>query len=424
MDFELSAEQRLFRDTIRAFADDEIRPVAVQLEASGEYPERIVAMMAQMGLFGLTVPADFGGMAADLVSYALAFEEISRAWMGVAGIVGSHSLSCWMIDRYGTVRQRRELLPDLAAGTRRTGIALTEPAAGTDLQGIETVARADGGDYVITGRKMWITNARHADPLPVLVKTDPRARPAHRGMSVFLVPAQAAGADGFRVVRDLPKLGYHGPETCEVVLDEVRVPATALLGGTEGHGLQQVLAALEIGRINIAARAVGVAQAAYDEALRYAGQREAFGQPIAQFQAIQLKLADMATRIQAARLLTYWAAARAEAAGRSAGGAAGGAASGAAGGPAGGAGHGPGGRAGGGGRADMESGMAKVFASEVAVECALSAMQIHGAYGYSREFVVERLYRDAPLMAIGEGTNDALRMVIARALISGRGKLP
>ena len=401
MDFELSAEQRLFRDTVRAFADDEIRPVAQAMEASGEYPEQIVGKMRQMGLFGLTVPEEFGGMAADLVSYALAFEEISRAWMGVAGILGSHSLSCWMIARYGTPQQQWEHLPELASGERRTGIALTEPAAGTDLQGIQTVARRSGDDYVITGRKMWITNARHADPLPVLAKTDPTATPAHRGMSVFLVPA---AANGFEVVRDLDKLGYHGPETCEIVLDEVRVPASALLGGEEGRGLQQVLSALEIGRINIAARAVGVAQAAYDEALRYAGQREAFGHPIGEFQAIQLKIADMATKIQAARLLTYWAADRTSAGGTSAGGTSAG-------------------RAAAADRSDMESGMAKVFASEVAVECALTAMQVHGAYGYSPEFVVERLYRDAPLMAIGEGTNDILRTVIARALASGRGKV-
>jgi alkylation response protein AidB-like acyl-CoA dehydrogenase len=385
VDFELSAEQRLFRDTVRAFAESEIRPVAVEMEASGEYPEHIVGKMRQMGLFGLTVPEEFGGMAADLLSYALAFEEISRCWMGVAGILGSHSLSCWMIATYGTADQKRAHLPELASGARRTGIALTEPAAGTDLQGIETVARLAGDEYVVTGRKMWITNARHADPLPVLVKTDPGARPRHRGMSVLLVPA---ASPGFQVVRDLPKLGYNGPETCEVVLDDVRVPTAALLGGEEGRGLQQVLSALEIGRINIAARAVGVAQAAYDEALRYSGERRAFGQPIGEFQAVAMKLADMATKIQAARLLTYWAANLRD-----------------------------------NGRADMESGMAKVFASEVAVECALTAMQVHGAYGYSREFVVERLYRDAPLMAIGEGTNDILRLVIARALASGRGKV-
>jgi len=385
VDFELSAEQRLFRDTVRAFAEAEIRPVAAEMEASGEYPERIVGKMRQLGLFGLTIPEEFGGMAADLLSYALAFEEISRCWMGVAGILGSHSLSCWMIAAYGTADQKRAYLPELASGARRTGIALTEPAAGTDLQGIETVARLTGGQYVVTGRKTWITNARHADPLPVLVKTDPAARPRHRGMSVLLVPA---ATPGFQVTRDLPKLGYNGPETCEVVLDEARVPAAALLGGQEGRGLQQVLSALEIGRVNIAARAVGVAQAAYDEALRYSGQRQAFGQPIGDFQAVALKLADMATKIQAARLLTYWAANLRDK-----------------------------------GRADMESGMAKVFASEVAVECALTAMQVHGAYGYSREFVVERLYRDAPLMAIGEGTNDILRLVIARSLASGRGKI-
>jgi alkylation response protein AidB-like acyl-CoA dehydrogenase len=384
MDFDLSAEQRLLRDTLRAFVDDKIRPVAREWESSGRYPDEIAAGMAEMGLFGLTVPEEYGGMAADMVSLAIVFEEISRGWMGVAGIIGSHSLSCWMIARYGTEEQKTSYLPELAAGTRRTGIALTEPGAGSDLQGIETVARRDGDSYVINGRKTWITNARHADPLPVLVKTDPAARPAHAGMSVLLVEA---GTPGFEVVRDLPKLGYRGPETCELVLDDVRVPASALLGGAEGRGLQQVLAALETGRVNIAARAVGVAQEAYDQALRYAGQREAFGQKISGFQAVQLKLADMAIKLQGARLMTYWAAARADA----------------------------------GQRNDLESGMAKVYASEVAQECAFTAMQVHGGYGYSREFTVERLYRDAPLMVIGEGTNDILRTVIARALTSGRG---
>jgi len=384
VDFELSAEQRLFRDTLRAFVDKQIRPVAREWEAAGRYPDEIVAIMREMGLFGLAVPEEYGGMGADMVSLALAFEEISRGWMGVAGILGSHSLSCWMITRYGTDEQKRAHLPALASGERRTGIALTEPAAGSDLQGIGTTARRDGDTYILNGRKTWITNARHADPLPVLVKTDPAARPAHAGMSVLLVDA---GTPGFEVVRDLPKLGYHGPETCELVLDEVRVPAAALLGGTEGSGLQQVLAALETGRINVAARAVGVAQEAYDQALRYAGEREAFGQKISGFQAVQLKLADMAMKVQSARLLVYWAASRADA----------------------------------GQRSDMESGMAKVYASEVAMECAVTAMQVHGGYGYSREFTVERLYRDAPLMVIGEGTNDILRTVIARSLTSGRG---
>jgi alkylation response protein AidB-like acyl-CoA dehydrogenase len=386
VDFELSAEQRLLRDTIRAFTDEQIRPVAREWEAEGRYPEELVRTMRELGLFGLCVPEEYGGLAADMVSLAVVFEEISRGWMGVAGIIGSHSLSCWMIAKYGTGDQRARYLPELATGQRRTGIALTEPGAGSDLQGIETTARRDGDGYVINGRKTWITNARHADPLPVLVKTDPAAQPAHAGMSVFLVEA---GAPGFEVVRDLPKLGYRGPETCELVLDGVRVPSSALLGGVEGRGLQQVLAALETGRINVAARAVGVAQEAFDQALRYAGEREAFGQKISGFQAVQLKLADMAMKLQAARLLVYWAASKADA----------------------------------GQRADLESGMAKVYASEVALACSFDAMQVHGGYGYSREFTVERLYRDAPLMVIGEGTNDILRTVIARSLTSGRGSI-
>jgi alkylation response protein AidB-like acyl-CoA dehydrogenase len=384
VDFELTDEQRLLRQTMRAFVDERIRPVAQDMEASGAYPDEIVAGMAELGLFGLMIPEEYGGLAADMVSLAIVFEEISKGWMGIAGIIGSHSLSCWMISRFGTDDQKNHYLPELSSGTRRTGIALTEPGAGSDLQGIATSARRDGDYYVINGAKTWITNARHADPLPVLVKTNPAARPAHAGMSVLLVDA---GTPGFEVVRDLPKLGYRGPETCELRLENVRVPASALLGGTEGRGLQQVLGALETGRINVAARAVGVAQEAYDQALRYAGEREAFGQKISGFQAVQLKLADMAMTLQAARLMTYWAASQADA----------------------------------GKRTDLESGMAKVYASEVALQCAIDAMQVHGGYGYSREFTVERLYRDAPLMVIGEGTNDVLRTVIARALTSGRG---
>jgi alkylation response protein AidB-like acyl-CoA dehydrogenase len=385
MDFELTDEQKAFRETLRAFVDKEIVPVATEWEHSGRYPAEIVDKMKQMGLFGLSVPEEYGGMAADMVSFALVFEEIARGWMGVAGTIGSHSLACWMIARHGTEEQKRLHLPDLATGARRTAIALTEPGAGTDLQGIQTRAVRDGDHYVVTGTKTWITNARHADPLPVLVKTS-ITEPAHKGMSVLLVDPSSPG---FSVSRDLPKLGYKGTETCEVVLDEVRVPLSCLLGGVEGRGMQQVLGGLELGRVNIAARAVGVAQAAYDAALGYARERTAFGQAIADFQAIQLKLADMATEIQAARLLTYWAASQAD----------------------------------GGRRVDMEAGMAKYFASEVALKASLESMRIHGGYGYSQEYVVERLYRDAPLMAIGEGTNDVQRMVIARALVSGKGKV-
>ncbi|MFI6290317.1 acyl-CoA dehydrogenase family protein [Nonomuraea sp. NPDC050790] len=385
MDFELTDDQRAFRQTLRAFVEKEILPVATEWEHAGRYPTEIVAKMKEMGLFGLTVPEEYGGLGADMVTFALVFEEIARGWMGVAGTIGSHSLSAWMIARHGTEEQKRRYLPDLASGARRTGLALTEPGAGTDLQGIQTRAVRDGEHYVVNGAKTWITNARHADPLPVLVKTS-ITEPAHRGMSVLLVDA---GTPGFTVSRDLPKLGYKGTETCEVALQDVRVPVSALLGGEEGRGMQQVLSGLEIGRVNIAARAVGVAQAAYDAALSYSRQREAFGQPIAEFQAVQLKLADLGTEIQAARLLTYWAASQAD----------------------------------GGKRVDMEAGMAKYFASEVALKASLESMRIHGGYGYSQEYVVERLYRDAPLMAIGEGTNDVQRLVIAKALISGKGKV-
>ncbi|MBO3741268.1 acyl-CoA dehydrogenase family protein [Actinoplanes sp. NEAU-H7] len=382
MDFDLNDEQRMFRDVLRNFVDREIRPVAQEWEASGRYPTEIVETMRELGLFGLTVPEEYGGLGVDMVSFALTFEEIAKGWMGIAGILGSHSLSCWLIARHGTDDQKSRYLPDLASGKRRTGIALTEPDAGTDLQGIATVAVRDGDHYVINGRKTWITNARYADPLPVLCKTDPAATPAHKGMSVILVEA---GTPGFTVERDLPKLGYKGTESCEVLLEDVRVPAAQLLGGVEGRGMQQVLSGLETGRINVAARALGIAQAAYDEALAYAGQRKAFGKPIGDFQAVQLKIAEMAAQVQAARLLVYWAASRSD----------------------------------GGHRVDMEAGMAKAFASEAAVFCALNSMQVHGGYGYSKEFVVERLYRDAPLMMIGEGTNDIQRVVIARALLSG-----
>ncbi len=386
MDFVLSDEQRLFRQALREFADKEIMPVAPEWERTGRYPSEIAARLGELGLFGLNVPGEYGGLAADRVSYALAFEEIARAWLGAAGLIGPHSVACWLIARNGTRQQKERYLPRMATGELRSGIALTEPGAGTDLQGITTAAVRDGDHYVVNGAKTWITNARVAGVLPVLVRTGPPGRGQH-GMSVLLVETSAAG---FRVTRDLPKLGYKGPETCELVLDDVQVPAANLLGGEEGRGLQQVLNGLEIGRINIAARAVGVAQAAYEAALGYSRQREAFGRPIADFQAIQLKLADMATEIQAARLLTYWAAARSQATG---------------------------------GRVDLEAGMAKMYASEVALRCALESMRIHGGYGYSAEFVVERLYRDAPLMAIGEGTNDIQRLVIARSLVSGRGRL-
>ena len=386
MDFDLTEEQQMFRKVLQDFVDDHIRPVAKDWEHSGRYPTEIVDKMKEMGLFGITVPEQYGGLEVDLVSMALVFEEISRGWMGIAGILGSHSLSCRMIALHGTDEQKERYLPGLAAGTRRTGIALTEPGAGSDLQGIATRARREGDAYVVNGTKTWITNARHADPLPVLVKTDPAAEPRWKGMSVLLVDA---GTPGFAVSKDIGKLGYKGTESCEVVLDDVAVPAENLLGGVEGQGFKQVLSALEVGRINVAARSVGIAQAAYEAALAYAKEREAFGHPIAEFQAVQLKLADMATSVQAARLMTWWSAWKADT----------------------------------GQRSDVETGMAKLFSSEVAITASLEAMRIHGGYGYSTEFEVERLYRDAPLMAIGEGTSDILRTVIAKALIKGQAAL-
>ena len=380
MDFELNEEQQMFRDVLRQFVNTEIKPVAREMEQSGEYPSGIVAKMAEMGLFGITVGAEYGGLDLDTVSMSLVFEEISKGWMGIAGILGSHSLSCRMITLHGTEEQKQRWLPELATGQRRTAIALTEPGAGSDLQGISTRAWRDGDQYVIRGTKTWITNARFANPLPVLVKTDPDAEPRHRGMSVLMIEA---GTPGLEVLRDLGKLGYKGPESCEVVLDDVRVPADDLLGGQEGLGFKQVMSGLEVGRINIAARGVGVAQAAFDAALEYAQQREAFGQPIGEFQAIQLKLADMATEIEAARLLTRWAANRIDQ----------------------------------GLRADVEAGMAKLFGSEAAIKASLESMRIHGSYGYSTEMEIERLYRDAPLMAIGEGTNEIQRTIIAKGLL-------
>jgi alkylation response protein AidB-like acyl-CoA dehydrogenase len=380
VDFELSGEQAAFRDLIRDFARKSIAPVARELELAGRYPTEIVDEMKTMGLFGMLVPEEYGGIGIDAVSYSIVFEEIAKAWMGVSGVLGSHSLATWMLAKHGTDEQRRRWLPELATGKRRSGIALTEPGAGSDLQGISSVARRDGDYYVVNGSKTWITNARHADPLPVLVKTDPAAQPRHKGMTVLMIEQ---GTPGFTVGKDLGKLGYKGPESSEVFLNDCLVPVENVLGGKEGQGLQQALSALEFGRVNIAGRAVGVAQACLDKSLAYARDRHAFGRPIADFQAIQLKLADMATEVQAARLLTWWAASALDS----------------------------------GRRADLETGMAKLYASEICIKAALEAMRIHGGYGYSTELEIERFYRDAPLMAIGEGTNDILRTVIARQLV-------
>jgi butyryl-CoA dehydrogenase len=370
---------------VRDFVDREVMPVARELEAADEYPAALVDAMRELGLFGVTIPERWGGLGLDLETYALVNEELSRGWMSLSGILNGHFVTAWMIETFGTSDQQERWLSRMATGEIRAAFAMTEPQAGSDLQAIRTRAERDGGEYVITGEKMWITNAERAALLVLLVKTDLGADPPHRGTSTLILEKDGE-TPGLSLSR-LRKLGYKGLETCSVALDGVRVPAANLLGGEEGQGFRQFMAGIELGRVNIAARGVGVAQAALDASLRYARERETFGKPIADHQAIRLKLARMATQIEAARQLTLHAARRKQS----------------------------------GDRADLEAGMAKLFASEVALECAVEAMRIHGGYGYSPEFVVERLYRDAPLLVIGEGTNEIQQLVIARRLLERDG---
>ncbi len=374
-----SEQERLILAAVERFIERDVRPVARALEASDTYPSAIVEKLVELGIFGATVAPEHGGLGLPAVIYARIVERLSAAWMSVAGLFNSHLIMAQAVQRYGTDDQRRRFLPRFARGELRGGIALTEPDCGTDLQAIRTHARREGDHYVVNGAKTWITNSAEGHILAVLLKTDARAQPPHKGMSVLLIEK----GPGFKVVRRLDKLGYRGIDTAELVFEDCRVPAANLIGMEEGHGLQQVLNGLELGRINVAARGAGLARACLEESLRYAQLRKTFGKPIAQHQAIQLKLADMATRVEAARLLTE-AAARAYDAG---------------------------------GRSDLEAGMAKLYATEAALENSLEAMRIHGAYGYSREFNIERYYRDAPLLAIGEGTNELQRIIIARELV-------
>ena len=366
-------------DAVDRFLDREVRPHVARLEHDDIWPEVIVAGMAELGLFGATISPDHGGLGLSAVTYARIVERVARVWMSLAGIFNSHLIAASMVERFGTEAQKRAFLPEMASGAKRGGLALTEPDCGTDLQAIRMRAVRDGGGYVLNGTKTWISNGLHGQVFAVLVKTDPAADPVHRGMSAFLLEK----GPGFAAGRKFEKLGYKGIDSAELIFEDHRVGADRLIGGVEGKGLSQTLAALELGRINVAARGVGVAQAALDEALRYSQIRKTFGKPICEHQAIQIKLADMATRTEAARLLTNAAA---EAYDR-------------------------------GGRTSLETSMAKLFASEAAVENSLEAMRVHGGYGYSKEFPVERLYRDAPLLVIGEGTSEVQRLVIARQLI-------
>ncbi len=368
-------------ETVRRFVDREVIPTATQLEHADEYPTALVARMKELGLFGATIPEEYGGLGLDFTTYAMIIEEICRGWMSLSGILNTHLLLAYILRTFGTDEQRQRFLPAMTRGEKRGALALTEPHAGSDAQQIKTVAVRRGDTYYVTGSKMFVTNGRHGTMFALVAKTDPRADPPHRGISLFVAEK---GPQGCTVSRDIDKLGYKGVETSEVVFDEFPVPATNLVGGSEGSGFQHVMSGLEVGRINIAARAVGVARAAFEDAIRYAQQRETFGKPICQHQAIQLKLADMATKLEAARLLTHQAAQKKDR----------------------------------GERCDLEAGMAKLFASETAHEVALEAMRILGGYGYTKEFRVERYYRDAPLMLIGEGTNEIQRLIIAKNLLN------
>jgi len=372
-------QEALILQSVDRFLERDVRPVVHALEAADTYPAEIVEKLKTLGLFGATIAPEFGGLGLPAVTYARIVERMSAVWMSVPGFFNSHLIMAAAVQRFGTGEQKRRYLPRFASGELRGGLALTEPDCGTDLQAIRTHARREGDHYVVNGAKTWITNSVEGQILAVLVKTDPRAEPAHRGMSLLLIEK----GPGFKVARKLEKLGYRGIDTGEFTFEDCRVPASNLVGTSEGRGLQQVLNGLELGRINVAARGAGLARACLEESLRYAQLRKTFGKPIAEHQAIQIKLADMATRVEAARLLVDSAARAYDA----------------------------------GGRCDLEAGMAKLYASEAALENSLEAMRIHGAYGYSKEFNIERYYRDAPLLAIGEGTNELQRIIIARELV-------
>jgi alkylation response protein AidB-like acyl-CoA dehydrogenase len=377
---ELPEDERTIVEAVAHWVDREVRPHAGRLERAQEYPTALIEQMKEMGVFGLAVPAPWSESAVSTRCFALVTEELARGWMSLAGAVGGHSVVAQLLARFGTPEQKDQWLPRMATGEVRAAMALTEPSGGSDLQDIRTraVRSEEGTAYVVDGTKTWITNARHAGLIATLVKTDPEAQPRHAGISILLVePSQV------EVSRDLPKLGYRGVESCELAFAGSRVPATALLGGEEGRGFAQFMAGLELGRVQVAARAVGVAQAALDDALAYAQQRATFGKPIWEHQSVGNLLADMATKVHAARLLVLDAAAGIDA----------------------------------GRRSDLEAGMAKLYASEACMQVALDAMRIHGATGYSAEIDIERYFRDAPLMIVGEGTNEIQRNVIVRRLI-------
>lgn len=380
MNMSLDNEREALVHEVRRFVEREVLPVAHALEHDDLYPDALVEKLKHLGIFSSTIPEAYGGLGLDFVTYARIIEQLSRGWMSLAGVVNTHLLVAYMIATYGTEEQRQRFLPVMAEGEKRGGLGLSEAGAGSDVQGITMTARRDGDAYVLNGSKLWVTNGVHGSIFAVLARTDLSSIPPHRGMSLFLVERGMPGLSNGRVFE---KLGYKGVDTAELVLEDVRVPAANLLGGREGQGFKHVMSGLELGRINVAARAVGVAQAAFEDAIKYAQQRHTFGKPIAEHQAIQIKLADMGTKIEAARLLLQQAAQKKDR----------------------------------GERCDLEAGMAKLFASEMCEEVALDAMRIFGGFGYTKDFNVERYYRDAPLMIIGEGTSEIQRLVIARQLL-------
>src|ERR1700745_3876 len=376
----LTDEERLLVETVRAFIDRDVKPTVRDVEHANEYPEKWIEQMKQIGVYGLAIPEQYGGSPVSTPCYVLVTQELARGWMSLAGAMGGHTVVAKLLALFGTEEQKQAYLPKMATGEVRATMALTEPGGGSDLQNMTTTALPDGQDLVITGTKTWISNARRSGVIALLCKTDPKTTPRHTGISIVL----AEHGPGLTVSRDLPKLGYKGVESCELSFDGYRIAGSAILGGVPGKGFAQMMKGLETGRIQVASRALGVATAALEDALAYAQQRESFGQPIWKHQAVGNYLADMATKLTAARQLTLYAAERYES----------------------------------GERCDMEAGMAKLFASEVAMEIALDAVRIHGGYGYSTEFDVERYFRDAPLMIVGEGTNEIQRNVIASQLIA------
>jgi alkylation response protein AidB-like acyl-CoA dehydrogenase len=386
-DHELTDEQKAITEMVRQFADNEIIPVAEEFDHEDKFPEAIVEQMKELGLFGVTIPEEYGGMGLDLTTYAMIVEELSRGWISISGVVNTHFIGSYLLMKYGTDEQKDYFLPRMATGEIRAAFSLSEPEVGSDVQGIKSTANRVDDGWEINGQKMWVTNGLLSGVVFVLVKTDTKAEPPYKGMTCFICEKEP-GADrvpGLTIPPKIKKMGYKGVESTELAFDGFKVPDERILGGPEGlgQGFRQMMDALEVGRVNVAARGVGVAQRALELALRYSQERKAFGRPIANHQAITFKLAEMGTRVEAARLLTLKAARLKDA----------------------------------GERSDLEAGMAKLFASEAARSNAEEALRIHGGYGYSKEYEIERIYRDAPLLLIGEGTSEIQKMVIGRKLL-------